>query len=215
MMGSFFRMILFYDTETTGLPDFKSPSDAPHQPHIVQIAALLVDPETRVERAAIDLIIAPDGWAIPAEVAAIHGITTEIAKRAGVSERVAIDLFTDLRGAATIEVAHNIAFDRRIVRIAMLRHLGMTREEIEGDEGGVERYCTMKASTGLVNCPPTARMLAAGFTKPKPPKLAECVKHFFGEDLTGAHNALADVRACTRVYFYLQDMRAEALAGAA
>jgi len=32
--------ILFYDTETTGLPDFKAPSDAPHQPRIIQLAVI-------------------------------------------------------------------------------------------------------------------------------------------------------------------------------
>ena len=37
------NLALFYDTETTGLPDFKAPSEAQHQPHIVQLAALLVD----------------------------------------------------------------------------------------------------------------------------------------------------------------------------
>lgn len=208
-------MILFYDTETTGLPDFKAPSDAPHQPHIVQFAAILIDPETRVERAAIDLIACPDGWVIPDEIAAIHGITQDIALRVGIDERIIADMFADLRGIAEVEVAHNLPFDRRIMRIAMLRHLGMTREEIEANEGDIEQVCTMRLATPILNLPPTAKMAAAGFTKPKPPRLSECVKHFFGEDLDGAHNALNDVRACARVYFHLKDMRAEALAGVA
>lgn len=202
-------MILFYDTETTGLPDFKAPSDAPQQPHIVQLAAILIDPVTRIERAIVDLIVKPDDWTIPVEIAAIHGITDEIAAAAGVDERLAADLFLDLRERATVEVAHNIGFDRRIMRIAILRHLGMTREEIETGEKVVE-FCTMRNSAALVNLPPTAKMLAAGFTKPKPPRLSECVKHFFGEELDGAHNALVDVRACARVYFHLQDMKREA-----
>jgi len=52
-------------------------------------------------------------------------------------------------------------------------------------------------------------MLAAGFTKPKPPKLEECIRHFFNEELDGAHDAMVDVRACRRVYFHLQTMGAE------
>lgn len=202
-------MILIYDTETTGLPDFKVPSDASHQPHIVQFAAILVDPATRIERASIDLIVKPDGWAIPDEVAAIHGITNEIAESCGVDERTVADLFFGLRKKATVEVAHNSGFDRRIMRIAMLRHLAMTREDIEVSEAG-KNYCTMKAAQPIVNLPPTDRMLAAGFRGPKQPKLSECVKHFFDEELEGAHNALVDVRACARLYFHLVDLQAQA-----
>jgi hypothetical protein len=40
--------------------------------------------------------------------------------------------------------------------------------------------------------------------------LAECVKHFFGEDLAGAHDALVDVRACARVFFRLRDLQKKA-----
>ncbi len=197
-------MILFFDTETTGLPDFKSPSNAEHQPHIVQFAAILVDPITRTERASIDVIVKPDGWTIPDEVAAIHGITNEIAMACGVDERTVADLFFSLREQAVVEVAHNASFDRRIMRIAALRHLGMTREMIEVSESG-KVFCTMKAAQPIVNLPPTERMLAAGFKGPKQPKLSECIRHFFDEDLDGAHNALVDVRACARIYFNMMD----------
>ncbi len=198
-------MLFFYDTETTGLPDFKAPSDAPQQPHVVQFAGILIDPVTRIERASIDLIVKPDGWTIPDEVAAIHGITNEIAEACGVGERTVADLFLGLRKQATIEVAHNISFDRRIMRIAMLRHLGMTREEIEASEKGAQ-FCTMRTATPILNLPPTDRMVGAGFNKPKPPKLSECIKHLFDEDFDGAHNALNDVRACARLYFRLAEL---------
>jgi DNA polymerase III subunit epsilon len=38
-------MLLFFDTETTGLPDFRAPSDAPQQPHLVQLACILATDE--------------------------------------------------------------------------------------------------------------------------------------------------------------------------
>lgn len=38
---------LFYDCETQGIPLFKEPSEHPEQPHIVQVAACLVDVDTR------------------------------------------------------------------------------------------------------------------------------------------------------------------------
>ena len=37
------------------------------------------------------------------------------------------------------------------------------------------------------------------------PKLEECVRHFFGETLVGAHDALTDVRATARVFYHLVD----------
>lgn len=40
---------LFYDNETNGLPLFKEPSNHPGQPHIVQLAAVLVDLDTGKE----------------------------------------------------------------------------------------------------------------------------------------------------------------------
>ncbi len=44
-------MILFYDTETTGLVDDRAPPEAAHQPHFVQLACLLTENDGQ-ERAA-------------------------------------------------------------------------------------------------------------------------------------------------------------------
>lgn len=49
--------ILFYDTETTGLPDWKSPSESETQPHLVQLAAILANADTRQVISTLDLII--------------------------------------------------------------------------------------------------------------------------------------------------------------
>jgi DNA polymerase-3 subunit epsilon len=194
-------VILAFDTETTGLPDFRAPSDAPNQPHLVQLAMVTLD-DDMVERASVCLIIRPDGWEIPADVAKIHGITTEIAFRTGVLEKTAVDLYVELmQQSGDISIAHNISFDRRIMRIAMLRN-GYARADVEALEQQAT-FCTMTAASPIVNLPPTDKMKAAGFTKPKPPRLTECIKHFFDEDLTGAHDALVDVRACVRVYRHL------------
>jgi len=197
-------VILFFDTETTGLPDYRSPSNAPHQPHLVQLAHILCEDDgSDVEQA--NVIIRPDGWTIPDDVAAIHGITTEIAMEKGIPMAEAMDAFLTARRRAELRVAHNVSFDDRIMRIAMLRH-GLVREDIETLEAG-RKFCTVQATTTLVNLPPTEKMVAAGFNKPKPPKLIECIKHFFGEDLDGAHDAMVDVSACRRVYFHLQTLQ--------
>ena len=100
------NLALFYDTETTGLPDFKAPSEADHQPHIVQLAALLVDLDTRQTIQSMDVIVRPDGWTIPDEVAAVHGISTEHAAEVGIPERTAVQMFMELWSGRK-RVAHN------------------------------------------------------------------------------------------------------------
>jgi DNA polymerase-3 subunit epsilon len=197
-------MIIAFDTETTGLPDFKARSSDPSQPHLVHLAMVLCrDDGAEVE--AHNVIIKPDGWVIPDEVAQIHGITTAMALERGIPEADAVAMFVVAQAKASLRVAHNESFDRRIMRIAMTR-AGMERADIEAIEARPS-YCTCINATPIVNLPPTPKMLAAGFTKPKQAKLAECIKHFFDEDLTGAHDALVDVRACARVFFHLRSLQ--------
>lgn len=193
-------MILGFDTETTGLPDWGQPSDADHQPHLVQLAMVLLDDDL-VEVASASLVVRPEGWIIPDDVAKIHGITTERALAVGVSEKIATRLYMDLMyGSKALAVAHNVKFDQRIMRIAMLR-AGFDKDWQDSRE--ITSFCTMEAAMPLVNLPPTAKMVAAGFNKPKPPRLSECIEFFFQEKLEGAHDALVDVRACLRVYRHL------------
>lgn len=194
-------MFLAFDTETTGLPDFRAPSDAPHQPHLVQLAMILLDDDL-VERASVSMIIKPDGWESGPEALAAHGITTAMAMRLGVPEKLATDLYVSLvYGTGATVIAHNAPFDLRIMRIAMLR-AGYSKEW-QAEQGEVKSYCTLKNTINIVNLPPTPKMVAAGFNKPKPPKLSECIEFFFQEKLEGAHDALVDVRACLRVYQHI------------
>lgn len=196
---------LFYDTETSGLPLFNDPSEDPRQPHIVQLGARLVDLETRKAIATIDLIIKPDGWTIPAEVAAVHGITTEHALDVGVPEDLALQMLLAMWERSDTRVAHNITFDDRIVRIGLKR---ATIAELMGrsdawKEGPTE--CTARLSTPICNLPPTAKMIAAKRNHPKTPNLGEAFEFFTGNKLDGAHSALVDVDACIAVYYAIKD----------
>jgi DNA polymerase-3 subunit epsilon len=201
-------MRLFFDVETTGLPERNLPPNDPRQPHLVQLACLLCE-DDGTERASVSLIVRPP-VPIPDEVAAIHGITNGIAAAAGVPPAAAFGIWSNLARRAGTLVAHNIAFDEAIMLTAWCRqHVGSA--EAAADDwarmhGDRERFCTMKAATSIVNLPPTPKMLAAGMRRPKPPKLEECVRHFFGEDLAGAHDALVDVRACARVYHHIKSL---------
>ena len=191
---------LFYDTETTGLPDFRAPSESAHQPHIVQLAALLVDMDTRETIQSMDVIIRPDGWTIPDEVAAVHGITTQHALDVGIPESMAVSMFMELWSGRN-RVAHNQQFDARIVRIALMRYVDTEAADI-WKEGAAE--CTAIMATPICQIPPTAKMVKAGFNKFKTPNLGEAYRHFTGKELVNAHSAMADVMACRDVYFAIK-----------
>lgn len=188
---------LFFDTETTGLPDVKAPSESAHQPHIVQLAALLVDMDTRETIQSMDVIIRPDGWTIPDDVAAVHGITTEHAAEVGIPEHLAVSMFMEL-WVGRARVAHNESFDARIVRIALMRFQSEDTADI-WKSGPAE--CTARLATPICALPPTEKMKAAGRFHHKTPNLGEAYRHFTGKELENAHSAMADVMACRDVYF--------------
>lgn len=194
----------FYDTETTGLPLFNQPSEHPDQPHIVQLAAALVDLDTRATVASLDVVVRPDGWIIPDEVAAVHGITTEHAAAVGVPESLALSLFLELWGRRT-RIAHNEQFDARIIRIAQHR-AGELEPELVAWKNGVAE-CTARKATPIVKCPPTAKMIAAGRNHYKTANLGEAVQFFTGKPLVNAHSAMADVKGCMDVYFAIRDLQ--------
>ena len=202
------NLALFYDTETTGLPDFKAPSEAAHQPHIVQLAALQVDLDTRQTIQSMDVIVRPHGWTIPDEVAAVHGITTEHAADVGIPERLAVEMFMDLWNNRN-RVAHNEQFDARILRIALMRHQGNIFHSPSGKsvpdiwkEGRAE--CTARMATPICALPPTDKMKAVGRFHHKTPNLGEAYRHLTGNNLQNAHSAMADVLACRDVYFAIK-----------
>lgn len=204
------RLALFYDTETTGLPLFSEPSEDPRQPHIVQLGAALVDLDTRETLSCIDVIVRPNGWTIPDEVAAIHGITTEKAQACGVAESVALHMLADLWARAEERIAFNEGFDARIVRIGLKRFAeneALPHADL-WKEGAA--CCVADLATPLMKMAPTDRMRGAGRGGQfKKPKLSEAYKHFIGKPLDGAHNAMVDVRACMEVFFAIQDVQAQ------
>ena len=201
---------LFYDTETTGLPLWNDPSEDPRQPHIVQLAACLVDIGTRRTIATLDVICRPDGWTIPDEVAEIHGITTEHAADVGIPESLAAEMMLDM-ARGRLRVAHNQSFDARILRIACKRFF----DEASADEWKAgQAQCTALLSKPLLDLPPTDKMVRAGFRTSKTPNLGEAYRHFTGQELRNAHSALADVHGCIAVWFSIQDLQAQQRAAA-
>lgn len=192
------NIAIAYDTETTGLPLFSEPSEDPRQPHMVELAASLVDLDTHTVLSSMDVIIRPDGWVIPEEVAAIHGITTELALAVGVPEDLALGMFVKMWRRAAVRIAHNESFDARIIRIAQHR-FNAPEAELEAWKTG-KAQCTQVLSTPILNLPPTEKMRAAKRFHAKSANLGEAFEYFTGQKLDGAHRAGVDVTACIAVH---------------
>lgn len=181
---------IVFDTETTGLPDWQSPSESEHQPHLVQLAAHQFEVATGQIIQSMDVIIKPDGWEIPKEVSDIHGITQEHALAVGIPEKLALEMFLALWGGR-VRIAHNTTFDNRIIRIATKRY---------SDEETINRWhegeyeCTGLLSKPILQLPPYGKY---GY---KMPKLGEAYEYFTGKKLENAHTAIADCNACLEVY---------------
>lgn len=187
-------MFLIFDTETTGLPLWDQPSDDPAQPHIVDLAISLFD-RTGLEIDRFDAIVNP-GVPIPPDVAAIHGITTEIAQERGIAPVDAFDRFRLMLPQAEIIVGHNVSFDIRMMRILAARVTG------EKWDNPKPTFCTMHKSTKHCRIPSPRARHENDF---KWPRLTEAYQHFFGEELAEAHRARPDCDGAARIFFHFRE----------
>jgi len=199
--------VLFYDTETTGLPDWNKPSEDPCQPRVVQLCAELFDDEAGRVLNSLNCIIRPIDWEVPEEAAAVHGITTELARQHGLWMSCVLPLFNALWRQADIRCAHNESFDMRMLRIEFMRDPGFGAEHADEWKAG-KSFCTQAKSTNVLNLPPTPRMVAAGRNHAKSPNLGEAYEFFTGSKLVNAHDAAVDVAACKAVYLALKERAA-------
>ena len=182
-------MYLVFDTETTGLPaNFQAPiTDSANWPRLVELAWGLYDEHGDLHSAG-QMLVRPEGFAIPAEATHIHGITHERATNEGVSLAQALVEIVAATEECQCLVAHNLEYDLAIVG-AELHRLGQSNF---GE--GLQLACTMRMGTGLE---------LPGGRGSKPPKLHELHEALFEEELEGAHRAEADVAACARCFFEL------------
>lgn len=137
-------------------------------------------------------MIRPSGFTIPEAAFKIHGISTERAWNEGRELEQALIDFSRATAEAKFLVAHNIAFDLKILGAELLR-LGLPLEALD-----MPQLDTMKAGTSVCQLPG----FYGGF---KAPSLTELHRHLFEKDFEGAHDALADVEACARSFFALKE----------
>ena len=199
--------VLYFDTETTGLPQNKYPPNHEQQPHITQLGFILEI--EGVDAIAVDTFIKPDNWrthpcsgtGISAKSSELTGITIDMCEDKGIPIADALELFIIAAEQADAIVCHNTAFDQKIIGMEYmrLRPDASPREIMQG----LPTLCTMKNSTDI--CKIGKKDGRRGF---KWPKLEELVDFLFQEKLEGAHSAIVDIMATRRCFHELIAMGA-------
>jgi len=184
-------LYLFFDTETTGIPrNWKAPaSDLSNWPRLVQMAWVECE-ESGAITAHRQFIVRPDGFSIPPDATRVHGITTERAKLEGVALKEALEAFIAAAGGTSLAIAHNLAFDEKVLGAEFLR------AGLKDPLPDLSRLCTMRAATDYCRLP--------GRYGYKWPTLEELYRHLFDETLEGSHDAATDALACSRCFFELR-----------
>lgn len=181
--------VLFFDSETTGTPPRGAEWSTDYEdfPHIVQLAWMIGN---KVE----SHIIRPDGWVIPEEAVAIHGITTERALAEGEPFEYVVDLFVAACLDAGLVCAHNIYFDTSVIKANILRSLGRSYYDVNDVE------CALHKSKRIDTMRPTMKWVDARMAngRLKFPKLEELYSRCFPGETFPAHDALEDVKALAR-----------------
>ena len=182
---------VFFDTETTGLPlNWKAPvTELENWPRLIQLAYIVYtkDGEKLSEG---NHIIKPEGFTIPTSASNVHGITTEKAELEGKDLVEILTQFYSIVSESTVLVAHNIAFDEKVIGSEFLRN------NFENSIDLKQKICTMTSTVDFCSIPGPY-----GF---KWPGLAELHIKLFGENFENAHDAFADIEATANCFWELK-----------
>lgn len=201
------RLAVFWDTETTGLVDFSKRADDPAQPHLLQLAWMLVDLDgRRVLRAESRLV--RGATEISTEAAAVNGLTVDLLRVHGEPLPAVLTSFLWAIGGVDLGVAHNVGFDRRIVESAAHR-AGESKlvDVLRRFKDEKRLRCTQAENASIVKS--RRENGAAKFAS-----LDETHEFYFGRPFREdgqPHDALQDVQACVRIFLEMERRAAAAV----
>jgi len=183
-------MYLFFDTETNGLPkNYKaSMHDVDNWPRIIQLGWILLN-EDLTTYSENRHFIKPDGWTVPKEdFWTSKDYSTERCEKEGIPMKMAQKILVNDINKTTYMVAHNLAFDYKVLGAEMIRYQMAASKK-------TDKFCTMEFSTNICKIPNMNRY--GGY---KWPKLEELHRFLFDEDFIGAHDALSDCQATMKCF---------------
>lgn len=192
---------LIYITTPTRAPVWKSPSMATEQPHIVQLAAMEIDTETKETISRATWLVNPGGWEVPQSVLDDIGISPALASN-GVYEALALNGFYIMWKRCDGRVSYGEPFHSRIIRIALKRYMA----DVVVDDWKAQKdraICAMRESTNVLKLPQEV-----GRGKYKFPKLGEAYEHFTGKALPEKTSIDERLDAVRDIYFGLLEIGA-------
>ncbi len=192
---------IIFDTETTGLPQnkWRGALHGPRNwPDLVSICWLVYDEDWDLVRKEYH-VVRPQGWTIPDEASAIHGVTQAVAEASGEPLAAVLGRFAEDLKTARLLVAHNMIFDKNVVQGAYKWRLGV--EPAEFWPAAEREFCTMEASRDLLRLPWKGPSHPGKPVTYKPPRLAELWSYVFpGTNQPTAHNSEGDALATAAIY---------------
>lgn len=195
-------MYLFFDTETTGLPTKKSPTDST-QAQLIQLGAILANEDGEILEELNTLVQIGSAPINPYAFAA-HGITAERANTEGISLKEAFEEFYGLTNTAQCLICHNYNFDFKLIELISAQVVDEYNDPtipdlMLSDIKELPFYCTMVQSKEFCALP-----FAGGRKGFKFPKLTELYSILFEKEYSGTHDAMADVTATMECFFELR-----------
>lgn len=201
------KLILIFDTETTGLiPKSNDLSN----PFITQLSFIVYDTELKQIRTTFDTYIQlPKGIEVPQIVTELTGITNEKCEQ-GIPIQQALSIFYHTMILCDCIIAHNIDFDIRMIIIEVERNIESLKmyPNIENIFAynrlhplNIQLDCTMRMSTEACSL---YRTNERNRTYKKFPKLAETYFHLFQKIPENLHNSMVDALVCLRCYLKMK-----------
>lgn len=194
--------VLCFDTETTGLPDWKAPFDAPHQPYCLELGWLFSPSGTLDAPASQGHLYVDNGEiTITPEAAAVNNLTISFLRDAGVGPNAVLNLWFQLASKADVLLGHNVKFDLDILEIMAYR------------ANKVDTFKSLVANKSIV----CTKALGRPFLEPKMGRrwhLTDLHNHFLGHHVEGAHAALNDVLATWHIWHAIRKWEANQVAAA-
>lgn len=192
------RLITF-DTETTGLTEFRKPFHAPVQPWPVSVTAINSAPEGEIDEVYSVIVKLPPGTVIHPKAEEVHGISFERTQDEGLDPKVVLLHLRDMFHAADVHSAYNLPFDNKVLMaMAHRTHPDLDLAEVKSWlYGKSEGVCSMEMSKKFLRIPSTGGF---GF---RAVKLGQAFKRITGRDMEDAHDAQSDAMAALTIFKHM------------